>query len=83
MHAPRPKYPRLARRLGLEGQVVLRVWVSAEGVPTAIVVTHSSGHESLDEAAREGVRKWRFEIEGGVADTEGGWVNLPVTFRLE
>jgi len=83
VHAPPPRYPKLALRLGLEGQVLLRVWVTPEGVPSAIVVTHSSGHESLDNAAREGVREWRFEVQGGAEDKEGGWVTLPVTFRLQ
>lgn len=83
VYAPRPTYPRLALRLGLEGEVMLRVWVSPEGVPTTIVVTQSSGHKSLDNAAKQGVQKWRFEIQGGAEDSAGGWVNLPVIFRLE
>lgn len=83
VYSPQPVYPRLALRLGLEGQVMLRVWVSAEGVPGAIVVTKSSGYESLDASARQGVQQWRFEIQGDTQGAVGGWVNLPVTFRLE
>lgn len=81
VYAPQPSYPRLARQLGLEGRVVLGIWVSANGVPDVIVVKESSGYDSLDVSAREGVRKWRFENRDGAS--AGGWVTQPVTFRLE
>lgn len=83
VYAPRPAYPKPARRLGLEGRVLLRVWVSDNGVPDVIVVKKSSGHESLDNSAKAGVRKWRFDARGGDNSQKNGWVELPVTFRLE
>ncbi|HHO59777.1 MAG TPA: energy transducer TonB [Thiotrichales bacterium] len=82
VYAPPPVYPKPARRLGLEGRVLLNVWVSATGVPDAIVVKQSSGYDSLDNSARNGVARWRFDVPDKQADT-GGWVELPVTFRLE
>jgi protein TonB len=83
VYAPQPAYPRLAQQLGLEGRVVLGIWVSANGVPDTIVVKESSGYDSLDESAKEGVRKWRFEIRDSVGALAGGWVTQPITFRLE
>ena len=70
-----PAYPVLARRLGYEGRVALRVRVSAEGVALEVSVSASSGFDSLDRAALEAVRAWRFTPAAG--DTE-----VAVRFRL-
>jgi protein TonB len=83
VYAPRPAYPKPARRLGLEGRVLLGVWVSAEGIPDAIVVRQSSGHEILDDSAKAGVRKWRFDVGADEGKLASRWVDLPVVFRLE
>jgi len=83
VYAPRPVYPKPARRLGLEGQVLLGVWVTVNGEPDVIVVKKSSGYESLDDSAKAGVYKWRFDVHGGDGGQLGSWVDLPVTFRLE
>ena len=83
VYAPRPAYPKPARRLGLEGRVVLGLWVSADGVPDVIVVKKSSGHKSLDESAKAGVLKWRFNVQDDGSNQASRWVELPVTFRLE
>ena len=58
---PQPPYPMAARRMGLEGTVVLRVVVAPDGSPASVVVLQSSGHDVLDAAALETVQKrWRF-----------------------
>lgn len=79
---PKPAYPMMARRRGLEGIVRLEVRVSVEGIPTAVRVRESSGHESLDEAATTAVWHWKFvpAKRGGepIEDT----VVVPVRFRL-
>jgi TonB family protein len=64
---PKPAYPMLARRRGLEGTVRLEVRVSAEGIPTAVKVRESAGHEALDEAAMTAVWHWRFVPAGAEA----------------
>ena len=79
---PRPAYPPRALDLGLEGVVHLRARVSAEGDIDACEILVSSGHSSLDEAALEAVRKWRFRParrgEVGLAH----WLRIPIRFRL-
>jgi protein TonB len=58
---PLPPYPVAARQLGLTGEVLLRVFVAANGQPTNVVVLKSSGHAMLDDSAVETVRtRWRF-----------------------
>lgn len=82
LHNPKPAYPMMARRRGLEGIVRLDVRVSVDGIPTAVKIRESSGHESLDEAAATAVWHWKFvpAKRGGepIEDT----VVVPVRFRL-
>ncbi len=58
---PRPRYPRLARRRGIEGVVVLSVRVSSDGTVESVKVLKSSGHSMLDEEALEAAKRARFE----------------------
>lgn len=79
---PPPPYPRSARRLGQEGQVLLAVLVSNSGLVSDLHLVTSSGHRILDAAASEAVRSWHF-----VAGTRKGhpvamWVRVPVRFTL-
>ena len=79
---PAPAYPTLSRRLNETGRVLLRVRVSADGLPASIDIAQSSGFPRLDEAAREAVRGWKFiparQGEQAVAAT----VNVPIVFKL-
>jgi periplasmic protein TonB len=50
---PAPAYPALARRLGEEGKLVLRVFVTPEGHPGQIELKTSSGSPRLDQAAQD------------------------------
>lgn len=58
--SPKPVYPAKAEKKGIGGRVLLRVQVNHEGVVTSVVVSESSGHAMLDEAAVAAVKKWRF-----------------------
>ena len=79
---PLPPYPRQARRLGQQGTVLLRVRVAADGRALAVEVLVSSGHEILDDAARDTVARWRFHpARQGSSEVEGT-VEVPVVFRL-
>lgn len=50
------RYPSAARLNGLEGKVVLRAVIRADGHLSDVKVYRSSGHESLDNAAMEAIR---------------------------
>jgi protein TonB len=78
----KPVYPAEAQRRRLQGQVVLRVEVSAQGFAESVHVQTSSGHPMLDDAAAAAVSAWRFEpaTRGGVPVPEPAYV--PVRFRL-
>jgi protein TonB len=80
---PPPAYPRLSRRQGEKGKVILRVHVTPEGLADQVQVRTSSGFERLDEAAAAAVRQWRFAParQGEVA--VAAWVLVPIMFSLE
>jgi protein TonB len=46
--------------MGLEGTVVIRILVDAQGKVDRVVVVASSGHAVLDESAVDAARRWRF-----------------------
>lgn len=50
-------YPSTARLNGWEGKVVLKVSIRNDGHLNSVEVVKSSGHESLDQAAIEAVRR--------------------------
>lgn len=55
-----PPYPREARLMLAQGEVVLLVHVAADGSVAAIDLEQSSGYEVLDRAGREAVQRWHF-----------------------
>jgi protein TonB len=79
---PRPSYPLTARRLGLEGRVVLEVTVATDGSPLNVQVADSSGHGVLDRAARRTVRRWQFQPARVGGNTVQSTITVPVRFRL-
>ena len=79
---PKPVYPRLAIRRGLEGEVSLAVSVSASGKVSEISISKPSGSKLLDQAALKAVRQWQFTpaIRDGTASP--ATTTIPVQFRL-
>jgi protein TonB len=83
LHNPRPAYPRIARRLGEHGRVILQVFVSPGGLAEKVEISISSGSARLDQAAREAVRKWQFVPARRGEQVVGAWVLVPISFVLE
>ncbi len=80
---PPPRYPEASRRAGEEGVVLLAVSVNRNGRPSSVALSRTSGFPSLDRAAIEAVRRWRFQPArlGGIAvDSEA---EVPVRFQLK
>ena len=55
---PQPVYPAISRRLGEEGQVLLRVELDEQGRIGRVSVQNSSGYPALDRAAESAVHNW-------------------------
>jgi protein TonB len=78
-----PIYPEGARRRGIQGRVLLRISVSAEGAPVAVSIAQSSGAATLDDAAVAAVRQWRFVPASQGNRSIAGTAEVPIEFKLE
>jgi protein TonB len=73
-------YPRLARLRGWEGDVLLGFTVDGSGHITDIRIARSSGHPTLDAAARGALERVRRVTAPPLTPAE---LELPVAYRLE
>jgi protein TonB len=80
---PPPAYPPLARRMGEQGRVFLRVLVAADGVAHQVELKTTSGSTRLDYAALETVKRWRFVPARQGDQAVAAWVVVPISFTLE
>lgn len=83
LEPPSPVYPRASRRLGEQGEVLLKVEIGTDGRARQVLVSRTSGHARLDEAALAAVRAARFRpyAEHGVPQVV--WTTVPIQFELE
>ncbi|MCX5816696.1 MAG: energy transducer TonB, partial [Proteobacteria bacterium] len=72
------KYPEKARRMGLEGRVVMSFIITAAGVARDIKVVESSGFQMLDDAASDAISR----VNLSHSNPHRLIVHLPVEFRL-
>jgi TonB family protein len=77
---PKPEYPRLARKRGIEGKVVLQALVGLDGSAKEVKVTRGIGE--LDQAAIEAVKKWKFRPAYSRGQPIECWVLVPVWFHF-
>jgi protein TonB len=80
---PVPPYPAIARRLGEQGTVVLRILVSVDGRAEKVEIEKSSGSSTLDRSAETTLKQWRFipaKIDGKPVEQ---WYVTRWTFKLE
>jgi len=78
-----PDYPLEALRRGLEGTVLLRVHVAADGRVAKVEILDSSGHLILDAAAVRAVKSWRFAPATRGGRPVAAVVRQPVRFSLD
>jgi protein TonB len=80
---PSPKYPRIARMRGFQGNVLLDVLVNKNGKVNDLKIFKSSGYPILDKAATSSVKHWLFE-PGLIGDEKVDmWVRVPIRFELK
>ena len=83
LHNPPPDYPRMSKRLGEQGRVVVKVLIGEDGRAQKVELLTTSGFERLDKSAMEAAMRWRYVPgkRGGVA--EAMWYQVPIQFTLE
>ncbi|MDZ4745242.1 MAG: energy transducer TonB [bacterium] len=75
------RYPELAVRRQIEGKVIIKAYIGADGsISNAAVV--SSDNALLDDAALNGVRSIRYEPALQNERPTGCWIFIPVSFEL-
>jgi periplasmic protein TonB len=67
----------------VEGEVILRVEVSATGNLISVAIAQSSGNDVLDQAALLVVRHWRFSPATRGGEPVAGTAEVPIWSRLE
>lgn len=83
LNNPRPPYPLLSRRLGEQGEVIVRVFIETDGIATRAEIGHSSGFDRLNQAALQAVLKWRYLPGKRHGVPVAMWFNVPIRFVLE
>jgi protein TonB len=79
--SPAPKYPARALRNGEHGTVMVSAEIGVDGVPSSVDVARSSGSRSLDRAAVDAVRRWRFRPAMADGRPTPGRVQVPISFE--
>lgn len=75
------QYPPMARQAGLEGLVIVKIVVNADGTPSDPVVLRSPG-SALDKAAIEAVMKQQFRPGKQRGRAVAAYMAIPVRFQL-
>ena len=80
---PAMKYPADALRNNETGKVVVRIEVGADGEPTAVSIVTRSGSRSLDRAAVQAAKRWRFRPAQQNGRAVAAAVEVPIVFSLD
>lgn len=81
---PHPAYPEEARKAKQQGVVTLRLSVDAQGHPSSVQVTRSSGFPILDERARSTVaNQWSFKPARVGGNPVPSQIVIPIRFTLD
>jgi protein TonB len=70
------RYPKMARKMGIEGTVVVRFKLKPGGQVEAVEVMESSGYEILDKASLETVR------DASPFPYKEGWLKVGIVFKI-
>lgn len=80
---PTPPYPSMSKRLGEQGQVVVKVLIGLDGTAQKAEIKQSSGFERLDQSALATVLRWRYVPGKRAGVAQAMWFNVPINFVLE
>lgn len=78
-----PAYPASALEQGVEGTVLLSVYVGLSGKAEQVETKLSSGVKELDAAAINAVSQWTFSPASQAGTALASWFEVPVRFELK
>jgi TonB family protein len=70
------RYPRMARKMGIEGQATVRFRIKADGKVEGVELMESSGSEILDQASLETVQR------AAPFPYKAGWLKVGIVFKI-
>ncbi len=79
---PSPRYPRVARKAGLEGKLLIRLLIGTRGRVISCEFLRRSGVEILDRAALAALKRWHFIPGQGSDGPVESFVTVPVQFSI-
>lgn len=79
----KPVYPEIAQEAGIEGTVVVQVFVDKKGRVQDTLILKGIPNTGLDEAAVTAIKKTRFRPAKQRERAVGVWISIPVNFRLK
>lgn len=78
-----PVYPLKSLLAKEEGKVMLKVVVTAEGLPELVEISRSSGYYELDNSAVKAVKQWKFIPAKRDGHPVAVTVQVPIMFSLK
>lgn len=78
----RPKYPEIAQEAGIEGTVVVQVFVDDKGRVKDTVILKGIPNTGLNEAASTAIRAVRFRPARQRERAVGVWISIPVRGKI-
>jgi TonB family protein len=79
-----PKYPELAKKAGIEGEVWVKIWVREDGKVEAVEIQKRSGTDvGFEEAVIEAAKQFEFEPAMMQGKPVAVWVAIPFHFSLK
>ena len=82
LNNPAPYYPSSAKKRGVQGKVLLSVVVKSDGTPLTVDISRSSGSSTLDMAALDAVKQWRFVPAKRSGQSVQASVIVPIEFKI-
>ncbi len=76
------KYPETARKMGIEGRVILNVLIDENGRVAGTKVLRSLGESEFSDAAVKAIKSVRWKPAMRAGQPVKVWVAIPVIFRL-
>ncbi|WP_394246176.1 TonB family protein [Vibrio profundi] len=78
-----PRYPRIARKRGIQGVATYEIWLDESGNQTKQALVSSSGALMLDKAALDAIKKWKFSAHTVNGKAIAHRIQIPVRFKLD
>jgi len=76
------RYPARLRNAGIEGTVLLQLWIDEEGMVTRHELARSSGNDELDRIAQEVIELMEFSPAYNLGEPVAVSVALPIVFEV-